>query len=880
MRALRLLLAVTFLLPTGCTRQFWRHQADTDVYDAVAEKLNDPRWTLPRVDIEPDPQSRFYDPSNPDHSPLPPDDPAAHTFMHWVDGWQGYKGWHKFGDLMSVENPQWLAQFGIRSDLVDPLTGDYLEPVAAVENLTLPDAVELSLIHNRDYQTQLENVYLAALDVTFERFQFGVRYLINNSSEANGGATASISPEGGADSVAAGAAAGLSQLLPAGTQLTLELANNTLWLFSGGNQTQSASLLSYSITQPLLIGAGRKVGLESLTQVERTLLYQIRELARFRQQFFTDTVGANTGGFLGLLLQTQSIRNEQGNIWRLERQVDRLLAEATRNSRFAGADLVALPPGLVFPPEVSQQITYRPDLKRILWRGTITDQQVEILRNLSNDVEFQTAINSMIQSLRTEVATLDVLQLQASLASSINRLRGLERAYQDTLDSFKIQLGLPPDMVLTINDRMLAPFEIISTQLTQLETDAEAFVEVWGQLDDADPKLEILRQTIVEFSKLQNRARIQGLELVGQDLERVEQAIPRRLAELPTEDERQQFTAAMDRARFLYERAKLDMDEIHQAQTGYVKLLASDDVTLETRQAAYEGINLMREDLLRLMQNLAVVQVSLRIELIDVIPFEMSVEQVVRNALENRLDLMNARAEVMDSRRDVEIAANRLQAAIDLVVSGNFRNSGGNRPFNFSGENSQLRAGIQFTTPLDQIQERNNYRESLINYQRARRAYMLAEDLVKQQVRRDWRQLVVLRRNLETSRRAVRLAALQYDSAVNESNAPVDPRQSVASQGRSGLQGNNLLNALNAILQNQNALLQNWIDYERNRLNIYRDMGTMEIGPDGMWDDSIYRKNNDASDAPAQIRLQSPEDTAVAVPDGDHRGSGFSRLGE
>ncbi|MCA9081322.1 MAG: TolC family protein [Planctomycetaceae bacterium] len=863
-------MTLVLLLPAGCSRQFWRFQADEDVYEAIGERLNDPRWAVPRVDIDPDPRSRFFDPHDPDCSPLPPDDPAAHTYMHWVDGWEGYKGWHKFGDLISVENPQWLAPYGIRSDLRDPLTGDYLEPVPAIEGVTLQDSVELSLIHSREYQNQLENVYLSALDVTFDRFQFGVRYLINGGAEPNGAVTGSFSPEGGTDRVSAGAGVGISQLLPTGTQLALDLTNNTLWLFSGSNKTQSASVLSYSITQPLLFGAGRKVGLETLTQSERQLLYDVRSLSRFRQQFFTDIVGAGNGGYLGLLQTVQQIRNEQGNIRRLEEQVARLQSEADRNKLFAGANLAALPPGFMVPQELAEHLVYNGNLQRLLWRSDepITDAQVALLRSLSDDAAYQAAVNEITVSLLTEATSLDVLNLQASLASSINRLRGQQRSLQDALDSFKIQLGLPPDMVLTVDEELLRPFEIISNELTELENASQEFVNIWGQLNADDPELSALRETLVEFSRLMERSSAQGVELVSGDFSQVDEIIPQRLAELPTEEERRQFTAAMERARFLFRKAQEDLGAIRQADAGFVAMLKPDDVDLETRLTVYEGINLMREDLLRLMQNLQGVQANLRIELIDIADFKMSPEEVVRQALENRVDLMNTRGIVMDLRRRVEVAANALLGSVDVVVDGDIRNQGGNKPLNFSGERSDLRVGMRFTTPVDQINERNAYRTALINYQRARRDYMAQEDAVKQQVRRAWRQLIVLRQNLETSRRALRLSALQYDSAVEDSNAPKDPRAVANTQGSRGLQGSNILSALNGVLQNQNQLLQNWIDYERNRLIIYRDMGIMEIGPDGLWNDGVYRKQNDASDEPAQIRFQSPT-AAAHDPTGD-----------
>lgn len=160
------------LSSVGCSRPFWRDQADRDSYEAISQNLDDPRWAVPRIDITPDPRSRFYSPYDPDYEPLPPDDPHAHVYMHWVDGWQGYECWHSFGDAMSVENPQWLAPFGLRAENYDPETGEYLQPLPQIENLTLCEALELALIHNRDYQTQLENVFLRALEVTAERYRF------------------------------------------------------------------------------------------------------------------------------------------------------------------------------------------------------------------------------------------------------------------------------------------------------------------------------------------------------------------------------------------------------------------------------------------------------------------------------------------------------------------------------------------------------------------------------------------------------------------------------------------------------------------------------------------------------------------------------------
>src|SRR5437764_12009660 len=139
----------------GCSRTYYRHQADRDSYHAIAERNDCPAWELPRTDIDPPPNSRLYDPSNPDHPPMPPDDPAAHRYVHCANGMPGYRRWHKDGDLPAVEWAGW------REGL--PITDK------GVLVLTPERSVELALLHSREYQTALETVYLQALALTLNR---------------------------------------------------------------------------------------------------------------------------------------------------------------------------------------------------------------------------------------------------------------------------------------------------------------------------------------------------------------------------------------------------------------------------------------------------------------------------------------------------------------------------------------------------------------------------------------------------------------------------------------------------------------------------------------------------------------------------------------
>ena len=872
-------IVLTALLVTipGCSRGFWRQQADRDAYEAINERVNDPRWQLPRVDLEPDPESRFYDPHDPDKGPLPPDDPSAHDYMQCVDGISGYKSWHKLGDSFSIENPQWLNRYGLTPEMMNLETGDYTGRMPTLSNVTLVDCVELSQIHSRELQTQIENMYLAALDVTFQRFQFNVRYLGIGGGEPSLSNTNTIVP-GGTGQSTYNSSFGVSKLLPAGGQVAAELANSTLWLFQGPNQTNSVSVLSYSLTQPLLLGAGRKVQMENLTQAERTLLYQARTLSRFRQSLFTNVVSDTSGSYLNLIQQTQVIRNQEGNIERLKNQVAILQSNAGQKANISRADLSAMPEGLVIPDLLSTQLFYEPEDQELLWRGQITPDQQTALENLSTDNKFRIAVQEIIQNLSVTPTPLDVLNLQGNLASSINQLRTLEQTFESSLDALKLNLGLPPDIVMTIDDSMLEPFTIIDPQLKSIETEVTDFISVCAQIDQDYPTTEQLLTANAAISPLLERVERVGFTTLDRDAENLKSRLGARLADLDSDEDRIRVRSDIERDLGLLEGARDRLREIKQLTSELNEaiqapeaLMTTDNPSVEpepipalavnpdepavdvapeipadrlNRQKLRLKIFKNHEKLLQIARSLIVVEIGLRVEQITVPAFEMPLDEVIENAVENRVDLMNQKAIVMDDRRNMEVVANRMKSSLSIKIDGDIRGSGGNTPFDFRGNRSQLRAGLGFTAPLDQIAERNNYRTSLISYQRSRRDYMALEDTVKQGVRRNWRQLSVLKRNLETSRLQLRLAARQYDSAVDQSNAPAATTGG-GGGGQSGLQGNNLIQALNSIVSAQNALIQNWITYEQNRLGIYRDMGMMEIGPDGIWNDRQYRGTSD-----------------------------------
>ena len=76
-----------------------------------------------------------------------------------------------------------------------------------------------------------------------------------------------------------GEVAGVGKLFNSGGQLLVGFANQVVFNFVGKNPIQPTvqSSLPLTFVQPFLRGGGRAVVLETLTQAERNLLYQVRE---------------------------------------------------------------------------------------------------------------------------------------------------------------------------------------------------------------------------------------------------------------------------------------------------------------------------------------------------------------------------------------------------------------------------------------------------------------------------------------------------------------------------------------------------------------------------------------------------------------------------
>jgi outer membrane protein TolC len=720
----------------GCTRSHYRNAADRETYPIIfeRERLN-PSFDIGRTQVEPLPGSRLADPFNPDRPPKPPDDISAAVFMDRPGGMKGAKGWGKDGYTDAIEPPGWQEVLGLDDRGVLKLNQD--------------KAVDIALLNSREYQTALEEVYLSALSLTLNRFDFAVKWFGNNSTNyTHFGAGG---PPRETSTLTSNTDIGFTRNFAAGGQLVADILNSLFFEFVN-NTYQVRSNLAFTLTQPLLRNFGRKVRLESLTQAERDTLYAVRVFARFRKQFWAG-VAVQNGGYYDLLLALQTLRNTEANLKR-------------------------------------QEETYR--LYDELFRGG-----------------------------RASVVERD--QFYQSYQSAQQSVIDARVALENSLDSFKLTLGVPPRIPVELDDALLNQFVLVDPQLDRLRDDLEAFQRArFAELDEA-PTVESLRRSFTTLKDLTNQS-LTASSSASKDLDRWRKRLERPLR--PNDDANQKA-----REQEIYQGFQKSLPETVDDLKKAIGLLEQHEkgIAENKRKESWESVTQDVKNILSLLDGVIAAQTQARIHLIELPEVDVTEEDGLAYAKENRLDLQNRLGIATDAWRKVTVAANALKSDLNVVTSMNFGTDPDHmRPFNFASEATQYSVGLRFDAPLNRLAERNVYRASLITYQRAKRAYVALSDQVEFQVRGDLRQLNQLRVRFEIARQQLLSAARQYENARLILLGPRDRR---SANDTTTL---NLLQALSALLAARNALTASYINYEQQRVQLLLDLEALQLDHQGI----------------------------------------------
>jgi hypothetical protein len=335
------------------------------------------------------------------------------------------------------------------------------------------------------------------------------------------------------------------------------------------------------------------------------------------------------------------------------------------------------------------------------------------------------------------------------------------------------------------------------------------------------------------------------------DLRRLEEVLPKRRTELEKLSEREE-TKELELDPDLLSPAKLDErvatlgTELETLRQRMAAAWARLDVltgtpTLTPQQRRVELTSALTE-LSGSLLELSLLQARARLDAITFDPVDLTWEEGYCVASRHRRDWMNARAALVDSWRLIAFNANDLESDLDLVFAGDIGNVSDN-PFDLRATNGRLRVGLQFDAPLTRLAERNVYRQSLIEYQQARRQYYQFRDRVQRDVRATLRQLRLDDLNFELRRAAVHVAITQVDLArlrLSEPARPVaastpgTPTQPGGQSQFGDTVARDLVNALIDLLNVQNDFLSVWVDHDVQRLQLDFQLGIMELDSRGV----------------------------------------------
>ncbi|MHC4629133.1 MAG: TolC family protein [Planctomycetota bacterium] len=227
-------------------------------------------------------------------------------------------------EVYEIIDAKWEGDFGNKSNYMiadtnvpaSPNDIDIEKVIPPSGILSLTQAVATATAHNREYLRQKEQLYLTALDLTLARHQFARKWF--------GTIDASYVRNSADESVNSDSRFGFNQLLADGAQVGASVAVDWARFLTGDPRTSLGSVLTATVSQPLLRGRGRDIVQENLTQAERNALYQLRSFARYRKTFVVSTVSA----YYRVLQQKTTVVNAESSYRRLLRSQERLELEA------------------------------------------------------------------------------------------------------------------------------------------------------------------------------------------------------------------------------------------------------------------------------------------------------------------------------------------------------------------------------------------------------------------------------------------------------------------------------------------------------------------------------------------------------------------------
>ena len=204
-------------------------------------------------------------------------------------------------------------------------------------------------------------------------------------------------------------------------------------------------------------------------------------------------------------------------------------------------------------------------------------------------------------------------------------------------------------------------------------------------------------------------------------------------------------------------------------------------------------------------------------------PLDYSEEDAIQMALARRLDLANTRDGLDDVERKLVLAAKGLGTQLDLTASANVASTPETHVTRLRFHEGAYSLGLAADLPFDRKAQRNAYREALIAVQQQQRGYDEEIDQIKLNVRNAYRTLAETAESYRIQKVGLKLAQRR-----------VEVEKLSLQYGRGTVRL--LLDSEDALVRAQNDVLGALVDHLIAKLSFFRDVGVLQVRPDGMWE--------------------------------------------
>ena len=700
------------------------------------------------------------------------------------------------------------------------------EELSDSQALALEDIIELALLNSREYQTQKETLYRAALRLSLQRFDYDVKF----STGGNRIATDYTHTRTGGIEVnrlRVPSSFQIDKMLATSGTVLLRFANNLVLTFNGasGFATDIGSDIVLDIQQTVL---QIDVQFEPLTQAERDVVYAARDFARFRKTLYTTL----TRDYYTLIRTYRQVEIDSQNYLTLARafsqaeqeyrarQVPRFEIDQVEQQVLSGRssligrcnsleqalDNLKIRIGLPTETPIDIDLTELEQLTRYdelaVRRELVRRVEKRLLdERHAPEPERVVLLSSAVDLIDRMLGAFDVLRELGEEAPDDKELRSLRARLSVQLarsdaDSVRRELeqelaGNPPNYA-TIYGRTI---DLADRLLTVIDHQ----IELATLTDPTAPAIANMKQTAADLHQRKKQ------------LDEEDDRLVRRLTKSTENPE-----DAVDHQQFIEELRRLvnEVTALRTACEEFVRLLDqvtnNDDANKNSAEALEVTLRAVDDLVAHTSQLLSPIGGGLT-------PIAIDFDDAMLTALVQRWDLMNQRGALADDWRQIKLAADDLKSVLNLRATQTVSD------FTFDESLTQLTATMDL--PLNRRAQRNTYRQNLINYQASLRQLMLLEDNIKLSVRNDLRALSL---DQEQYKVDVASAGLAYERVVS---TELERRLGIG-----GVTARDYLQSQDAYISALSSVASRHINYIVDRMQLFLDTEVLTVDERGLWE--------------------------------------------